>query len=117
LHTLLTELDQFGEDISNPLRCMACGNPITTPQERFARGGSSHFQMINPAGYRFDIALFHHALGCYPRGHASADASWFPPFNWRLAHCDQCDQHLGWFYQDGEQGSFWGLITALLSDA
>lgn len=115
LDRLLESLDESWQRKEAPLRCVSCGNPVTTAAERFSRDGKHAFHFINPEGYQFDICLYQNALGCYPSGEASDYHSWFPPYQWRHAHCGQCDLHLGWRYQSDNGAIFWGLITALLT--
>lgn len=115
LDTLLDALNETRRRSHNPLRCISCGNPVTTPEERFARDGKTAFHFVNPGGYQFDICLYRNALGCYPNGDACGQHSWFPPYYWQPALCDQCDLHLGWYYQQSSGDNFWGLITALLT--
>lgn len=117
LGTLLQQLDQTREGAENPLRCVSCGNAITTRNASFQHDGQSSFHFVNPGGYQFDICLFSSALGCIAHGEASAEHSWFPRYQWRPALCDRCELHLGWFYQSSYGDGFWGLISALLTDA
>ena len=117
LDTLLSDLQEIEEWAHHPLRCMGCGNPVTSSRERCSRNNQSCYQFVNPGGYQFNIELYSSALGCYPTGQSTGDFSWFPPFVWRYAKCGQCDLHLGWHYQATGEASFWGLIRALLSDA
>ncbi len=117
LDILLDELDETWQQADNPLRCVSCGNPVTTHNQHFSRGGQSAFHFVNPDGYQFDICLYRNALGCYQAGEASDQHTWFPPSSWQHALCDQCDLHLGWFYQSDDGDNFWGLISALLTSS
>jgi hypothetical protein len=112
---LLGSLDETLQRSNTPLRCISCGNPVTTHEERFALNGKTEFHFVNSGNYQFDICLYRNALGCYPKGVATSDDSWFPPCRWQHALCDNCDLHIGWLYQDDNGDNFWGLITALLT--
>ena len=117
LDRLLESLDESLQNSCSPLRCISCGNPVTTREECFSIDGQTDFHFVNPGGYQFDIRVYRNALGCYPKGDASDEQSWFPPYRWQYALCDQCDLHIGWFYKDEDGDTFWGLITALLTNS
>ena len=117
LDILLDQLEETWQRSEEPLCCISCGNAVTSRHQQLDRDGKTEFHFVNPAGYQFDICLFGSALGCYPGGEASNDHSWFPPYRWQYALCDQCDLHLGWFYQNDHGDTFWGLIGALLTSA
>ena len=38
-----------------------------------------------------------------------SDFTWFRGYDWQVAVCRGCSDHLGWFYSRRETG-FWGLI-------
>lgn len=116
LESLVSSLEETRSRAHSPLRCISCGNPVTSEAERFDRDGKNQFHFVNPGGYQFDICLYGDALGCYSIGEAAAEHSWFDGYTWRFAHCCQCDLHLGWLYEAPGKPPFWGLITALLTN-
>lgn len=117
LEKLYLMLDDTSQRCRQPLICVSCHNPVTTVAERFAIDGKSSFHFVNPNGYQFDLCVYRNALGCYPSGTPNRQHSWFEPYSWQYAQCDQCELHLGWYYIDENGDSFWGLINALLSKA
>jgi hypothetical protein len=112
---LLNTLEQARRACRDPLRCISCGNPVTSTDQRFALNDNSDFHFVNPAGYQFDICVYRDALGCYASGEANHRHSWFASYSWQHAQCEQCDLHLGWYYSNGDDDAFWGLISALLT--
>jgi len=77
------------------------------------------YSATNPTDTRFDVVKFA-GSEMAPRflvdGNASAEFSWFPPFNWQYAGCTICGEHLGWAFseQGCESTSFYGLIITRL---
>lgn len=112
---LYSALADTSQRCQQPLLCVSCQNPVTSAAERFEIGGNTSFHFVNPGGYRFDICVYREALGCYPAGAPTEQDSWFEPYSWRYAQCDQCELQLGWYYRNASGDSFWGLINALLS--
>ena len=95
-----------------PFCCKQCGHEIASPRHLEPRQGSHEHTFRNPYGYSFHVLCFSRAPGCRPEGPASREASWFPDTAWRLALCDACQIHLGWYYEGVE--SFLGLIATRL---
>ena len=44
-------------------------------------------------------------------GLATEEYCWFEGYTWQYASCSDCGEHLGWFYQSGENSQFYGLIV------
>ncbi|WP_417691406.1 cereblon family protein [Pseudidiomarina sp.] len=99
------------------LFCAACGYLITFGDLRIAMKEDHEHTVFNPAGIIFTIGCFQEAPGCFTTGHESAEFSWFPGYKWQLAHCAQCQRHLGWQFRNPLQvpASFYGLIQNHLS--
>ena len=98
----------------NLLLCRACLNPITSETEKIDIGLSHHYRFTNPAGISYTIGCYRNAPGCGIAGEATEDDSWFGGYSWQIALCDECQQHLGWYYQNPKQRYFFGLIPERL---
>lgn len=72
-------------------------------------GNRSSFRFTNPAGIRFFISCYQQAPGCSLVGRPTQDNSWFGGYYWQLALCTDCNEHLGWYYENRQRG-FFGLI-------
>lgn len=95
--------------------CRFCHAPVTSLNEEKIVSGVHRHYFINPYGTAYVVGCFSHAPGCDIRGTATVNHSWFPGFAWQLASCIDCGEHLGWFYQNGEQQQFFGLIADKLA--
>lgn len=106
------ELDRLvrTSDHRGDVQCGACGFPISSSDQRIDVSGRHDHHCVNPLGYRFHIGCFGEALGCSISGSPAAADSWFPSFRWQYASCSRCAKHLGWYFQDAEDGYFYGLI-------
>ena len=89
--------------------CSICKNLITYTKEKTKISGSFDHRFVNPEGFKFHIGCFKFCPGIAKRGSYTKEHSWFPPFLWNFGHCAQCGNHLGWYYQSGED-SFYVLI-------
>ena len=88
--------------------CAWCLNRVANEKDRFSYGGCDEFSFSNPEGIRFEIITFSQTLGCRASGVPTLEHTWFPGHAWSYCQCDQCGQHLGWFYTG--QFVFAGLI-------
>lgn len=102
-----------------PLVCAACGERVTSSQDRMEMNGTHAHTFTNPHGLTFDIGCFKNAPGCKPVGRATEAWTWFRGYAWRVAVCSRCDAHLGWGYEpaipDGDSRGFFGLILDRLA--
>jgi Tfp pilus assembly protein FimV len=100
-HTpLLRRLDQRGE-----LLCRACGASLSSlehqvdPVSGAAAGGSEpllrHF--VNPNKQPFDVVAVS-AAQVKLSGERSSSATFFHGYDWQVAVCPHCGQHVGWVY-------------------
>lgn len=90
--------------------CSFCRAPITSRRDELAVGRAQQHRFINPAGNQFVVGCYRLAPGCDISGLATSEYCWFEGFNWQYASCTDCGEHLGWFYQTGENEQFFGLI-------
>lgn len=91
------------------LLCRACGEPITTDEQRVAIEGRNVHRRTNPAGFEFDFGCFGRAPGAVAAGEATAEHTWFAGFTWRYSLCRGCGSHLGWLFESSGT-SFHGLV-------
>lgn len=92
--------------------CRACSHSITNLRQAIEVGGSHEHTFRNPAGYSFHVLCYRQAPGALRTGAPTTLDTWFPGYAWTYALCQQCQVHLGWFFQ-GEEG-FAGLIATRL---
>lgn len=91
-------------------RCKICSNQITTSNEKIQKNGSHHHYFKNPSGVSFKIGLFNETRSVITTGEPSLEATWFPPYKWRIVICHKCKKHLGWEYIQENRDNFFGLI-------
>ena len=90
--------------------CAWCHNRVASEKDRFPYNGKDQFAFSNPEGIRFAIITFSRTLGCRETGRPTLEHTWFPGHAWSYCLCDNCGQHLGWYYAG--QHDFAGLIVA-----
>lgn len=96
--------------------CASCGHVIASRADRIeVNGRFAHF-FINPVGVEYHVGCFADALGCAISGNRVAADTWFPGFRWRLATCEECQHHLGWYF-DNADTYFYGLVLDYIRDA
>jgi len=88
--------------------CAWCLNRIAVDQDRFKYEGKDHFTFSNPDGITFRIITFSRTVGGSEAGVPTLEDTWFPGHAWSFCQCDECGQHLGWFYAGTHH--FVGLI-------
>lgn len=98
------------------LLCASCGSEVTRERERISVLDAHEHRFMNPAGLVFHIGCFARAEGCMAIGQPSGDYPWFPGFDWRIALCIACADHLGWHFQSATEG-FFGLRLDRLRSA
>ena len=112
--TVKTDSQHEEQEEERFIFCKNCNHKITSFEEIIAIDGRYRHTFKNPVGLVFQIGCFRDAEGCVVYGDPTQDHTWFPGFDWSFAHCNQCNRHLGWFYQDNGR-SFFGLILNNLS--
>ena len=96
--------------------CAHCRNPVTHRDEKIAVGGRYAHTCRNPHGCVFSIGCFRAAPGCIAESASTAEHTWFPGYQWSVAHCAHCDRHLGWRFSAPADG-FYGLILDRLIES
>ena len=90
--------------------CATCSHVVSHIDQRIEVGGSHDHNFTNPHGFQFHLGCYREALGCTVTGPPNAADTWFPGHRWRLAQCEECAIHLGWFFADASDHAFFGLI-------
>lgn len=114
LEDLLETLD---ENIGDLLICRCCLAPITQCDQRIEVGLSHYYRFTNPAGIIYAIGCYRYAPGCNITGLPTLEDTWFGGYRWQAATCSDCQEHLGWYYQNNRDRFFYGLIQARLIKA
>ena len=96
--------------------CSKCNNVLTDDSKGYSFDGDSEYTFKNPDDIYFTILLFQAVEGAHILGPPTKEFSWFHGFFWNYVHCKSCDIHLGWFFQDGKNESFFGLIKTRLKE-
>lgn len=102
-------LEESADDTRGYVYCAACAHVVARGGDRIEVNGGHAHHFTNPVGIRFHVGCFAEALGCAISGAREAADTWFPGFRWRLATCEACGQHLGWYF-DRQDSYFYGLI-------
>jgi hypothetical protein len=90
--------------------CAMCSHVVSHVDHRIEVSGAHAHRFTNPYGYRYNVGCYAEALGCSVSGDPNAADTWFPGYRWRHASCEECRQHLGWFFANSGNHSFYGLI-------
>lgn len=100
------------------LLCVACQAIITFESENIEVNGSFSHSFANPHGLFFDISCYRNAPGCINSAESSSEFTWFRGYDWQVAACQNCMNHLGWLFTSSAN-RFYGLISDQLirSDA
>jgi hypothetical protein len=109
-------VDKQATDRRNYVLCASCGHVVARHTDRIEVNGSFSHYFTNPVGVEYHVGCFADALGCAISGHRVAADTWFPGFRWRLATCEECQHHLGWYF-DNPDAYFYGLVLDYIRDA
>ncbi|WP_372749550.1 cereblon family protein [Litorivivens sp.] len=95
--------------------CSLCLSPITHKEARLSVQGAHEHRVVNPHNITFQLACFDTAPGCSISGEPTPAFSWFRTFYWQYATCSECHEHMGWYYENPDHDSFFGLIISRLA--
>lgn len=109
-------VDREEQDSRDFVVCATCSHVVARLSDRIEVNGSFDHWFTNPYGLEFHVGCFRTALGCSISGQRVAADTWFPGFRWRLANCEQCRHHLGWYF-DQPDGYFYGLVLDYIKPA
>ena len=96
-------------EVDGEIRCAVCRVIVTRPELAMRHEGRERHEFQNPAGFRFEVALFREAR-CVAPDPPTFEFTWFAGYAWQLAFCGNCGGQLGWYYSGGD-GEFYGLIV------
>lgn len=108
-------IESLQEHSGDLLLCRCCTTPITHHTETITIGISTNYRFTNAANITFPITCYRNAPGCSIAGVPTEEDSWFGGYYWQLANCDECGEHLGWYYQNEKERFFFGLIQDRLT--
>ncbi len=95
-------------DAAGDWLCCWCHNRVANERDRFRYDGRDEFAFSDPEHICFVILTFSETLGCRQSGVPTTQHTWFLGHAWSYCLCDDCGQHLGWYYSGPQQ--FVGLI-------
>lgn len=101
--------EQSLEQSESGVFCKACMLYLASPDDRIEVNGSVDHAFANPHGMVFEIGCFARAQGCFPASEPSDEFSWFSGYQWQVALCRGCANHLGWYFSSSSS-QFYGLI-------
>ncbi|UCG12268.1 MAG: hypothetical protein JSU72_17495 [Deltaproteobacteria bacterium] len=112
---VLSPLKDIGGNGAKAYQCAFCTLLITYSDRLIRVDGKDRHLFVNPAGLECDFYTFAFCPGSIPYGEATEVHTWFPGYQWRMAFCRQCGQHLGWYYQalsiSSQPRHFWGILV------
>lgn len=109
-------LDDAQEDPGKLIVCNICSHVVTQETQAIEVQGAHQHRCTNPHGIEFLVDCYGQALGCDISGERHHADSWFAGYQWRIATCAECQQHLGWYF-DRADDFFYGLITDRVQQA
>lgn len=112
LDQCLEEEEHAPEDY---ILCSLCLSPVTHKQAQRQVQGSHQHRVVNPHNITFQLLCFDTAPGCSISGDPTPAFSWFRTFYWQYATCSECHEHIGWYYENADRESFFGLIVSRLA--
>jgi hypothetical protein len=111
-----TEVEEETENEDQWVVCRQCGQRLARTSNRTAVNGAHRHTFANPSGIVFEIGCYLGVQGCGYAGQPSTEFAWFAGHSWRIAVCQACLIHLGWFFISGQGSSFHGLILDRISE-
>ena len=107
------ELDWLPNRPESVVVCTRCNHVLADASDVYEILGSSEHEFVNPYGVVHHFRCYKHALGCAAKGSSHHADTWFPGHTWQLATCGNCDDHLGWRFEAGDE--FFGLLILKIS--
>lgn len=95
------------------LYCTFCKNYITELDNAVEVDGEHTHTFSNPAGFTYTINCFQYAPGCQIIGESTSEHTWFNGYEWQIAICGSCSEHLGWLFSN--EKDFFALISDRLT--
>ncbi|MCP4160478.1 MAG: hypothetical protein GY760_10420 [Deltaproteobacteria bacterium] len=107
--TVQTEDDTEQEE-KRIIACKNCNHQISTVSEKTTVDDIHIHAFANPHGLLFEIGIYRTADGCALEGPFSDEFTWFPGYSWKIAICENCLVHMGWYF-GSQSSSFFGIIA------
>lgn len=108
-------MDGLGGNGAKAYKCSTCGAVVTSSDRLLAINGTNRHHFINPMGLHCEFYTFASCPGALPLGAPTEAYTWFPGYDWCLALCLHCREHLGWQYVAASRkerpSEFWGLLV------
>ena len=92
--------------------CHNCTQLVCFKNEAAGIHGRHEHVCTNPAGVAYRIACYSNAPGCNAIGAPQSEYTWFTGYEWQIAVCVGCGEHLGWMFAGADV--FFGLIRERL---
>ena len=91
--------------------CKKCGLYLTRQEYAIEVEHYHEHLQCNPNGFTFVFKCFSKAPGCLLLGKPTEENTWFKGYSWRLSLCQNCGEHLGWYFKKQDIDIFFGLIS------
>ncbi|NNJ92476.1 MAG: hypothetical protein HKP55_12445 [Gammaproteobacteria bacterium] len=91
--------------------CKQCQFHLSSSDYAIAVEGHHEHVQCNPQGCTFFFRCFSRVPGAILSGDPTQEYSWFTGYSWQFSHCQGCGEHLGWFFQNQQNDTFFGLIS------
>lgn len=100
--------------------CSTCQGVLCQKSDVFSMSRSGpQSSFVNPSGFIHDTITVRKAAGLVKTSNWSSQFTWFPGYQWRMAHCARCHRHIGWCYKSTEAETkprrFFGLSRVNVS--
>jgi hypothetical protein len=114
----ISVLNKMGGNGAKAYLCGACDGLVTHSDQLLAVEGNNRHVFVNPAGVECDFYTFSSCPGAIALGEATEAHTWFSGYEWCLAFCAHCGQHMGWHYEAVSAWkrpfTFWGILVSHL---
>lgn len=91
--------------------CKRCHFHLTSSNYAIVVEGCHEHVQCNPRGNTFVFRCFSRVPGSILFGEPTQEHSWYAGYSWKFSHCQGCGEHLGWYFQNQQNESFFGLIA------
>jgi len=95
----------------NLVLCKSCRFHLTSSDFALSIEGHHEHIQCNPQGVTFVFKCFSKVPGSFISGELIFKHSWFPGYAWQFSHCQGCSEHLGWYFNNTDDDTFFALIN------
>ena len=113
----VAEIDQQEEIASlekpGPFKvlCKHCRFHLTQSDFAISIDGHHEHVQCNPHGNTFVFKCYSRVPGSIHSGKETLEHTWFSGFSWQFSHCQNCGEHLGWYFRNQSGNTFFALIA------